>query len=113
MLFFLHVAHRLEVVKDGTVDKLTPSPSPSLAPPPPPPVRPTTLWHLLNTASAWSRVKQSHAGTWTVCPCDCEVYHCENVPLCMVLPTFVRIATNVVGRIVKLQRNLYELVVNP
>ena len=52
-LFFLGVVHQLEVVKDGTVDEVTPITFAICSAP----RSPHTLWHLVNTAPAWYRVK--------------------------------------------------------
>ena len=75
VLFFSGLVHQLEVTKDeGEAIHFAIS---GVAPPPPP-VRPTTLWHLGNTAPAWCSPKCRRAGAWFICcPCDCIV-----CPLC-------------------------------
>ena len=38
------------------------------------PVRPTALWHLVNTAQAWWSPRCLKAGAWSItCPCDSKV----------------------------------------
>ena len=54
-----------------------------------PPVRPTALWHLLNTAPAWRLPKCSKAAAWSItCPYDCKV--CLLVCLLPSLPNWTK-----------------------
>ena len=76
VLFFAFVVHELEVTKDGNVDDgenidFSISAVASL-------FRPTTLWHLGNTAPGWRSPKCTRAGAWSICrPCDGKL-----CPLC-------------------------------
>ena len=55
-----------------------------------PPMRPTTLWHLLNTVPAWRSPKCTKAGAWSItCPCDCKV--CLLVCLPPALPNWKKL----------------------
>ena len=72
MLFFVGNVHQLEVCKGDNADAeseihfaMT-----GIAPP----ERPTTLWHLANTAPAWRSPKCTKSGAWSItCPCECKV----------------------------------------
>ena len=73
MLFFVGSVHQLWVSKGGNAEAeseihfaMT-----GIAPP----ERPTTLWHLANTAPAWRSPKCAKSGAWGItCPCECKVY---------------------------------------
>ena len=72
MLFFVGSVHQIEVCKGDNADAeseihfaMT-----GIAPP----ERPTTLWHLANTAPAWRSPKCAKTGAWSItCPCECKV----------------------------------------
>ena len=72
MLFFVGSVHELEVCKGDNADAeleihfaMT-----GIAPP----ERPTTLWHVANTAPAWWLSKCAKSGAWAItCPCECKV----------------------------------------
>ena len=72
MLFFVGSVHQIEICNGDNVDaesKIHFAMS-RVAPP----VRPTTLWHLVNTALAWRSPGCSKAGAWSItCPCDRKV----------------------------------------
>ena len=71
-LFFVGNVHHIEIFKGDNVDAESEIhfAISGVAPP----VRPTTLWHLLNTAPAWRLPKCSKAKAWSItCPCDCKV----------------------------------------
>ena len=72
MLFFVGSVHQIEVCKVDNVDAESDihfAMSGVAAP-----VRPTTLWHLFNTAPTWRSPRCSKAGAWSItCPCDCKV----------------------------------------
>ena len=75
MLFFVGRVHQLEVCKGDKADAeseihfaMT-----GVAPP----ERPTTLWHLANTAPVWRSPKCAKTGAWSItCPCECKVCLC-------------------------------------
>ena len=72
MLFFVGSVHHIEVCKGDNVDAGSEIhfAMSGVAPP----GRPTTLWHLANTAPAWRVPTCSKAGAWSItCPCDCKV----------------------------------------
>ena len=76
VLFFVGLVSQVEVTKHGNVDAELEIHFPifGLAPL----VRPTTLWHLGNTAPAWHSPKCMPSGAWYMsCPCYCKV-----CPLC-------------------------------
>ena len=72
MLFFVGSVHMLEVCRGDNADAeleihfaVT-----GIAPP----ERPTTLWHLANTAPAWRSPKCAKTGAWSITsPCECKV----------------------------------------
>ena len=72
MLFLVGSVHQIEVCKGDNVDAESEMhfAMSGVAPP----VRPTTLWHLVNTAPPWRSPRCSKAGAWSItCPCDCKV----------------------------------------
>ena len=72
MLFFVGSVHQLEVCKGDSADAESEIhfAMSGVAPP----GRPTTLWHLANTAPTWRSPKCSKAGAWAItCPCECKV----------------------------------------
>ena len=72
MLFFVVSVHQVEVRKGDNVDAESEIhfAMSGVAPP----GRPTTLWHLANTAPAWRSPSCSKAGAWSItCPCDYKV----------------------------------------
>ena len=72
MLFFVGIVHRVEVCKGDNIDAESEIhfAMSGVAPP----GRPTTLWHLGNTALAWRSPICSKAGEWSMtCACDCKV----------------------------------------
>ena len=87
ILFFVGSVHKIEICKGDNVDAESEihfamsGVSPL--------VRPTTLWHLLNTAPAWRSPKCTKAGAWSItCPCDCKV--CLLVCLPPALPNWTK-----------------------
>ena len=72
MLFFVGSVHQVKVCKEDNVDA---EPEIHFAMSGvAPPVRPTTLWHVANTAAAGRSARCSKAGAWSItCPCDCKV----------------------------------------
>ena len=85
MLFFVGSVHQLEVAKGGDVDAESEIhfALSGIAPP----GRPTTLWHLVNTA--WRSPKCARTGAWSItCPCDCKV--CLLVCLLCVLANWTK-----------------------
>ena len=66
MLFFVGSLHQIEICKGDNVDAESEIhfAMSDVAPP----VRPTTLWHLLNTAPAWRSPRCTKAGAWARCP---------------------------------------------
>ena len=72
MLFFVGSVHQVEVCKGDNVDAESEIHFAMWGVAPP--GRPTTLWHLANTAPAWRSPRCSKAGAWSItCPCDCKV----------------------------------------
>ena len=72
ILFFVGNVHQIEICKGEDVDAQSQIyfAISGVAPL----VRPTTLWHLLNTAPAWRLPKCSKARAWSItCPCGCKV----------------------------------------
>ena len=87
MLFFVGSVHQIEIRKGDNVDAESEIhfAMSGVAPP----VRPTTLWHLLNTAPYWQSPKCTNAGAWSItCPCDCKV--CLLVYLLCLLPNWTK-----------------------
>ena len=87
MLFFVGSVHQLEVCKGDNVDAeseihfaMT-----GIAPP----LRPTTLWHLVNTVPTWRSPKCAKTAAWSItCPCECKV--CLLVYLLCVLANWTK-----------------------
>ena len=72
MLFFVGSVHQIEICNGDSVDAESEIhfAMSGVAPP----VRPTTLWHLVNTAPTWRLPRCAKAGAWSItCPCDCKV----------------------------------------
>ena len=83
VLFFVGNVHHIEICKGDNGDAETEIHFVTIGVAPL--LRPTTLWHLLNTAPAWGLPKCSRAGAWSItCPCDCKV--CLLVCLLPLLP---------------------------
>ena len=73
ILFFVGSVHLIKICKGDNVDAESEIhfAMSGVAPP----VRPTTLWHLLDTALGWRSPKCTKAGAWSItCPSDCKVY---------------------------------------
>ena len=72
VLFFVGSVHQVEVWKGDNVDAESEIHFAMSCDAPP--GRPTTLWHLMNTAPAWRSPICSKAGAWSItCPCNCKV----------------------------------------
>ena len=87
VLFFVGNVHQIEICKGDNVDAQSEIDFAisGVAHP----VRPTTLWHLLNTALAWQLPKSSKAGPWSItCPHYCKV--CLLVCLLPLLPNWTK-----------------------
>ena len=73
MLFFVGSVHQLEGCKGDNADAESEIhfATTGIAPP----ERPTTLWHLANTAPAGRSPKCAKTGAWSItCPCECKVF---------------------------------------
>ena len=71
VLFFVRNVHQIEISKGSPVDAESEMHFAMLSVAPP--LRPSTMWHLLNTAPVWWLPKCSKARAWSITrPCDCK-----------------------------------------